>query len=203
MTVKKTSKTRTPKDFNKSIEEAERAQVHLDDGSAIPDSADNYNPSDFFVPVSDGSDNLSVNEGFRTTSQSDRQMEIILASKKFPYYVTKGDLLRHALHRHLVYLNKLVPGVAPGIPAIEAIRETQRHQHDMAKYEDQFKAIENTIGLLFSKGQQGVEAARRMVTKIYDDAGRIDDEYWRGYYLETLKKKYGYLLVTEGVSILG
>lgn len=199
------SRIRAPKQNKAGSEYIPQDNTFADDGSPLPPIDMTYNSKEFFNPASGGggggdTESLSSSQSFRCTPLADRQLEIFLNSKRFPYYVTKGDMLRHALHRHLIFLSRLAPELPSMLPAIESIKETQRHQYDMAVFEDQFAAIEKTIGMLASRGQW--DQARQMVTKIYQDAKRIEDEHWRDYYTTQLEKKHQHLIITEGTSLL-
>lgn len=169
------------------------------DGSPIPEAAESYNEDDFHVPISAGTDDLSVTQSFRCTSKTDRQIEIILSAKKFPY-ITKGDLLRHALHRHLDYLTRLQPSMPSIMPAIEAIREITRQEADMAKFGGTLDEIQGTINRLLGHGR--IDQARALVNQIYYKAKKIADENWRDHYLTTIYKDYGFLLLGDNVKLL-
>ena len=174
-----------------------------EDGSTIPSVHDDsvYNSNDFFVPVSAGPEDLAVTQSFRCTAKTDRQIDIILASRKFNY-ISRGDLLRHALHRHLAWLLKIEPEVTSIMPAIETIRELTKQQADMAQYNKTVEDLQKTLDDMLLLGQR--EKVCSLVNQTYYNASKIQDEVWRELYMKKIKERYGVYLTIDtcaGVSL--
>jgi hypothetical protein len=181
--------------------------IQSEDGSAIPaaHAESIYNAEDFFVPVSAGPEDLAVTQSFRCTAKTDRQIDIILASRKFNY-ISRGDLLRHSLHRHLAWLLKIEPEVVSIMPAIETIRELTKQQADMAQYNKTIEDLQKTLDDMLLLGQR--EKVISLVNQTYYNASKIQDEVWRELYMKKIKDRYGaYLTIdsdqTKGVNLGG
>lgn len=175
--------------------------IQSEDGSSIPEpySASVYNEDEFFVPVSAGAEDLAVTQSFRCTSKTDRQIDVILASKKFRY-ISRGDLLRHALHRHIAWLLRMEPEIPSIMPAIETIRELTKQQADMAQYNKTIEDLQKTLDDMLLLGQR--EKVVALVNQTYYHASKIQDEVWRELYMKKIKDRYGaYLTLDEGKGV--
>lgn len=169
------------------------------DGSIIPDSEDTFDPEECFIPASGGDNDVSITQSFRCTSRMDRQMDIIIRSGKFGY-VTKGDLLRHALYRYLAWALRLYPTIKSEMSAIDSIREICRHEAEMAKFAHTIEEVKETVNKLLSFSRQ--EKAKEMINRIYYKALQIEDPDWAKYFTETIEKSYGYMIEKQGVDLM-
>ena len=110
----------------------------------------------FRIPASDtkGHTNRMY---FRCQPGHSHQVSVMLDSKKFPYR-TKGDLLRHALVRHLDWLGTQAP--VPSIMAeVDTILEIMRDEQFAQEFAIVFDKMGQRIATHLGGGSQG-EALR-------------------------------------------
>jgi hypothetical protein len=163
------------------------------------DPVANFDPREFIIPPT-GINGEAMPCSFRFQSGYDRQISILLASKKFPY-ITKGDFLRHAVHRHLEYLRRLDPTVEITLPSLDVVNEVINHQQEMIKYLNTIDAFCDTVEKLIALGRD--ESAREMVAKVWYSINQITDEHWKKCFSDKITAKYAYLIPSgDGISLL-
>lgn len=159
-----------------------------------------YDQNEFIIPVA-GEDGGSMPMAFRCQPIYDRQITEMIAAKKFPY-LSKGDVLRHALHRHLDYLHKLEPTLGTYIPMIEAINTSVRAQQDMIAFNNTLEAVANTVNSLIAIGME--QKAREIVASTWHQVQRFRDEAWREKFLSLIRAKFANMIPDgSGISLLG
>ena len=128
-----------------------------------------------------------------------RQVEQVIAGKKFPYR-TKGDLLRHALHRHITWLatQDAVQSVAGQVDTIVELMKDEEMNADFLMVFD--KLSERISGHL-SSGANG--EATRLIRMVQDHIKAMPDGYWRDRYQGQIEMKFGHLVKTQGKANLG
>lgn len=170
-------------------EEVDRDAPH--DGGIVK-----YNPAKFVIPAQDHQGH-SERVWARIQPLLDRQLDKILASKRFPFRV-KGDIIRFAIMQAVELLDKLepMPGLIGRINAIAEIVRQEEYFHAMqASLDNLAQLAERHI----SSGAEG--EARRLVALAKAEAERIEEPYWRDKYLDDLSRRLGHLLrATKGAS---
>jgi hypothetical protein len=151
-----------------------------------------YDPAEFIIPASD-SKGHSERAWCRLSPGHDRQLDIVLRSRRFPYR-TKGDIIRHAIVRTLKWLESMedVPSVLGQVDMMmDILRDEQMQQEFIAMFE----AMQRVIGNHVSAGATG--EARRLVAKMKMQIQKMPDGHWKNRYHEELDTKFGYLLEAQ------
>ena len=127
---------------------------------------------------------------FRAQPGHDNQVISIIQSKAFPYR-RKGDLLRHALHRHLQWLESLAP-IPSTTTQVDAILQIIREEEFNSDYMHVFEAVTKTIADYLGKGSSG--QAVRVLLELQQSIVQMNDGYWKDQYLAELELKFGHLV---------
>ena len=145
--------------------------------------------SEFIIPASDTKGH-SARHWFRCIPAMARQVEQIIQSKKFPYR-TKGDLLRHALHKHMGWLVSVEPMVTVS-GQVDAILEVMRDE----EMSNDFALVFEKMGERISQhiANESHREAARLVLTIQACVKEMPEGFWKDKYQEKLKRKYGSLL---------
>lgn len=162
--------------------------LNYDEAGQI-DEHGKYDPADFIIPASDAKGH-SERVWCRLQPGHDRQLDVILRSRKFPFR-TKGDIIRWATVRGLRILEQMeeVPSVMKQVDMMmDVLNDEQLNQDCMLVFEKTRERVASYI----STGSTG--QARRLIAQQKHLAEGIPDEYWRGAYLDRLDKEFGYLL---------
>jgi hypothetical protein len=151
---------------------------------------------EFYVPASDGKGH-SERIWARIQPGYDRQMSVILNSKWFPYR-SKGDIIRHALARHLSYLETLAP--VPSITTqVDAISEIVREDEFNKEFEDIIKKLQDTVGYYLAQGQTG--RAGSLVSRVLHRVELMPESDWKDMYLKAITDRFGNLVSSNPVSL--
>lgn len=155
----------------------------------IEGTGDQPNSDEFIIPASDTKGH-SARCWFRTVPSMLRQVQQILDSKAFPYR-TKGDIFRHALHRHMRWLNSIepIPSVAGQVDAILEIMRDEEFHNDFALV---FDKMGERISQHMANGSEA--EARRLVLLVNTHIKGMPGGYWREKYQKELMARYGHLL---------
>ena len=153
------------------------------------DQSDHLEPEQFRVPASDAQGH-SERCWFRLQPGHDRQLDRILGSKLFPYRA-KGDIIRHALARHLDWIETQEP--VPSVTAqVDAILELVREEEFNEDFRTVFDRLGERVGSYVSVGQ--IDRARSLVSRVLSNIDLMPDNSWRDQYISELHSRFGYLL---------
>jgi hypothetical protein len=120
-------------------------------------------------------------------------VEKVVARKKFPYR-TKGDLLRHALHRHLNWLT--TQGAVSSISGqVDVILELIRDEELNSDFLMVFDKLSERISGHLSSGSKG--EAIRLIRVVQNHIKSMPEGYWRRRYEEQLEVKFGHLVAGQ------
>jgi len=162
-----------------------------------PESQDQLNPDDFFVPASDGHGH-SERIWTRIQPGHFRQLGIIANSGWFPYN-DKGDVIRHAIDRHIEWLEGLAP--IPSVSSqVRAITSIIREEETNDEFADVFTLMAHRIGVYLSTGRP--DMARSLASRIRSKIDDMPDGPWKDQYQEDFGKRFGYLLGSNEESNL-
>ena len=150
-------------------------------------------PEEFRVPASDTHGHAT---GFTLRMQPghDRLIRSTVGSRLFPYR-TPGDLVRHAIKRHLDWLDTLTSGVPSVTNEVDNILEIIKDEEFKADYRHVVDALGRNVAQSLVAGE--VDRARAMVIRIRSGVENMPEGYWRDKYLEMIKDNYGYLLNSQ------
>lgn len=113
-------------------------------------------------------------------------------------YRTKGELLRHALNRHLHWLETLIEeGALEGSELVryEAMRTTLAEEEYMAQFSEIIERASVVINTLKGRGRDA--RAAKVAYRLLEDAKGIQDPDWRAEYVTELKKRFGDLIKAQ------
>ena len=145
-------------------------------------------PEDFRVPANDTLGH-SERAWFRIQPGHDRQLDTVATSKLFPYR-SKGDIIRHAVKRHLDWLETLAP--VPSVTAqVDAVLEIMREEEYNEDFKEVFERMGERIGRYMGNGQ--VDQARSLVSRVQSTIDRMPEGGWRDQYLAELNSRWGNL----------
>ena len=153
-------------------------------------SSKQHSMKDFVIPASDAQGH-STKVGFRCNNAYVRRSNIFISSKKFPYK-TPSDLLRHAFHLHLEYLSKLEPEIPVDMASIEAVNTIINAEQERIDFGKSFTKLNLTVQDLLSREAQ--DEAKRLVLEVSGQVARMEEGYWRDWYSQEIKNRFGYLL---------
>lgn len=146
-------------------------------------------PSEFIIPASDTKGH-SARHWFRCIPAMARQVEQIIQSKKFPYR-TKGDLLRHALHRHMGWLVSIESMITVS-GQVDAMLEIMRDEEMSNDFALVFEKMGERIAQHMSANSQ--REAARLVLTIQACVREMPEGFWKSRYKEQIKERYGSLI---------
>lgn len=115
-----------------------------------------------------------------------RQLDRFLASKKFPYR-TKGDIIRHAIYRHLYWLQSLpgkqIPSVMSEVDAILDIMSDEQFASDL-------RLVFDRLGVRINEhvGKGCFEEAARLLLQVRARVDQMPECHWRREYVKELAK---------------
>ena len=127
---------------------------------------------------------------FRAQPGHDNAVVSIVQSKVFPYR-RKGDLLRHALERHLVWLESLAP-IPSVTKQVDVILQIIREEEFNSDFVHVFDAVSKTIADYLAKGSSG--QAVRVLLELQMTIAAMPDGYWKDQYIAEIERNFGHLV---------
>lgn len=170
---------------------ATRLPIWETDGDGQPNVTTKYNPADFIVP---GNDHQGHSERVwcRVQPLVERQVDVVLRSKKFPFR-TKGDIIRWSVVHGLKVLERLEPQDNSFMSRIVVIDEIVRQEMYYYDFFQSFQNQEQLVGKHMANGAIG--EARRLIALIKDQVLKMNDSpYWQSKCLNELQNKFGNIL---------
>lgn len=137
------------------------------------------------------SEGISYTYQFRGVPQLEHWMDEVVYSRRFPYR-NKRDIMRHALHRHMVWLQSH-PGCphAPSTVQIEMMRVLESEDYEQM-FAHMMRKMEKLVSKALSEGNP--TAAERLAKRLWLTISQIEAGPWREHYLKEVKAKYGKFL---------
>ena len=120
-----------------------------------------------------------------------QQMEVVVQSKAFPYR-TKGDLLRHALHRHLAWLDSLEPNEKSLMGQINLINDVIASEQQMVEFNQSLRRLDAQINTLLATNADG--QACKLILQSLSNMEKIPVEYWRDRGEKEIRDRWGHLI---------
>lgn len=158
-----------------------------------------YSQKEFLLPGTDAAGH-SKTFGFDCPPGYSNEVSTVLASKRFPYK-TSGQLMRHALHRHLVWLTKLEGDLPNDLELLESAGQMIAHQElllDQVRVMNQLSDV--VVALLAQPGLRG--EAVRMVWDFREKMQKLDEPAWRERMLTEIEGRWGNLLTSRRISLV-
>lgn len=152
-------------------------------------AARKYDPKDWIVPGQDHNGN-SVREWFRCQPTMDREIEVILTARKFPFRV-KGDLLRWAVWEGIKKLNRMEDIPTSMFNVAEIMIKTSREAEMWHKFRTSIEVTKKAVQDYVDTGNE--EEALKLLSAIKAEVIKIEEDVWRRNYLEALEKEFGHI----------
>lgn len=118
-------------------------------------------------------------------------LDIIVQSKKFPYRTT-GDLIRHALVRHIHWLEKIHKPLSSVTGALDAMNALLRDAEFRAEFTEYLGRLNKQIKEMVAEGD--VPAARRLLLETLRCVDTMPEGYWRDKYIAAIREQHKDLL---------
>ncbi len=154
------------------------------------DFAKHTQPDSFIIPAGDDRGH-STRLQFRCSPAYGRRIDEVVHSRKFPYK-THSDLLRHALDRHLKYLDELEPELKLDMARIDVINRIINRKREEVDFMKSIDSLAETVYFFVKK--EAYQKARETLREILEKVDQIQDEYLRSSYKDEIKKRFGYLM---------
>ena len=156
-------------------------------------SKGDYNPKDFIVPAGDDKGH-NIRLQVRCIPAYSRRIDVLVSSRKFPYK-TSSDLIRDAIHRHLNFLSELEPKIPVNMASLEMVNRIINADREKIEFAGSFEKLSRTVQELLGRGAKG--EARRLVLEVSHQVDRMEAGYWRDWYRQEIKSRFGHLLEEE------
>ena len=163
----------------------------LGNNAALPTPPANQNPLSWqgFRVASQDQHGHSERIWFRAQPGHVRQLRSVVALRIWPYR-DAGDLLRHALDRHLKWLESLAP-IPSVTKQVDAILEILREEEFNTDFRTVFDKLQQQIAVYVSMGSDG--EAREMVNRVRQYIDDMPNGNWRRRYIEEIDSRFGHL----------
>lgn len=121
-----------------------------------------------------------------------RLIASIVALNHFPYK-TMGDLVRHAIKRHLDWLDiEGGIGISSVTRQVDAIMEVVNNQNRVSEWREVINSVSKMIADLLQAGYR--EQAREKAETILAHMEGIEEGYWRDLYVREFTRRFSDLL---------
>lgn len=166
----------------------------------IVDEHGNYNPDEFIVPAQDDKGH-SARESVRVSNELQRDIEVIIQSRKFPYK-TSGDLLRHAVVRHLEWIHRIEAGFPKHLLSAHLAQMDMLREEEMRLAgHNVFKKLHEQVEAYLASGEPG--EARRVAATVRSRLAGVADSAWKRRFESRFLRQYAALLNGETVLVAG
>ena len=150
---------------------------------------------DFLISASDA-DGQSVRLDARIQPKYLHQVDHIIQSRNWPYS-TRADLVRHAVHRHLLWMEEEFgeEGLPSVVAQLEVINTTLAEEQQNMRLISSLRDLKQLVDTHAANGDVG--AARSLVSRTEHSAHRMPEGFFRDKYLSKSKEMFGYLWSTD------
>jgi hypothetical protein len=118
-------------------------------------------------------------------------IDILVQSKKFPYR-TRGDFVRHAIIRHIHWLEKIYKPLNSVTGALDAMNALLRDAEFRAEFTEYLGRLNKQIKSLVTEGDE--QAARRLLLETLRCIETMPEGYWRDKYMAAIRDEHKSLL---------
>ena len=153
-------------------------------------------PGEFRVPASD---TRGHNQRFQMRFQPGmaQQLENVVGAHRWPYK-TPADVVRHALLRHLHWLEEQYP-IKSVTAQIEAISAVMREEEFQQEFENVFGKLQSQVNTLI--GQSRNSQANTLVTRVWLMLQDMPDGDWKRNYIDEMKTRFGSMVEMKEVAL--
>ena len=176
---------------------AARLPIQPASGPGTPNSIPDPDPDDlaaweaeFRVPSQDIKGH-SERQWFRLQPGHARQLSILFESRQYPYR-QKADIIRHAVVRHLRWLEANCPSPLPSVMCqVDAIMTIIRDDEFLQELRLVFERATERVSAYLSTGDR--PAARRLISDIRSQIDNMPPGEWRDKYQAEIIRRYGHI----------
>lgn len=188
-------KGRKPKDSSSSADDFVKIHMPFEDAEPGSPEVPLAELDEFIVPGSDEKGS-KVTITFNVPPLLDRQIEVILNSRRFPY-VNKKDFFRHAALRHIGWLLDIRMTVPKHFFYFtQTVDEMVRDDEAGMKMEQVFNILHDRLNDHMDRGENG--EALRLVSLINQRLKEMRPGTWIKRFSERFFSKYGSWLYSPG-----
>lgn len=112
-------------------------------------------------------------------------IDILVQSNNFPYR-TRGDLIRHALIRHMHWLERIHKPLNSVTGAVNAMNAMLRDAEFRSEFVEMIGKIVKQVEDLVN--EEDIPAARKLLLNIMRELATMPDGYWKDKYEKTLRE---------------
>lgn len=154
-------------------------------------------PDSFIIPASDTKGHSQAMH-FRCMPEMAGMVDSIVAQRKFAYR-TSSELLRHALDRHLRYLDTIGEIPQSIYARVEALKQILQEESRQAAFETAISECRNTISKYLMNGDH--EHAKRVVLNIAETVEAMPEGYWKDRFQKTLTEDFPTLFADRKLNL--
>src|SRR3989304_3096125 len=154
-----------------------------------PNTGNPINGEEFHVPARD-TRGQSERVWFKTQPGHLAQVGHVVSSKLFPYR-DAGWLYRHAIARHLRWLDQLAP-VKTIVSQVDAVIEVVREEEMQIDFQNTFTALGETVSKLIGNGMGG--RARETLGRVREKLEMMPEGDWKRRYLSEFQQRFGVMM---------
>lgn len=139
--------------------------------------------SSFRVPASDAKGH-SLYKQFRVMPAMANAMSMVIASKAFPYK-TESELMRHAIQRHLRWLESIgeIDSVTAHVDAATSVLSEHQMNED---FQTLFNFLRVRVNDCVERDEH--QEARKLIKKCESDFNRMPEGYWKRRFKKQLEE---------------
>ena len=157
----------------------------------VVDLGNSLSHEQFLVPANDEHGH-GVRIWTRVQPGMQQQINNTIASRVFPYR-NGGELVRHALVRHLRWLTSIASSPIPSVLAqTEAITEICRQEEFNSNVVDMVRRVSEVVNRFLAEGAAG--EARKFLLRTRRHVSQMPDCYWKEKAMRELEHNHGQLL---------
>uniref|UniRef100_A0A6M3XWQ3 Uncharacterized protein n=1 Tax=viral metagenome TaxID=1070528 RepID=A0A6M3XWQ3_9ZZZZ len=120
-----------------------------------------------------------------------QMMAVLMEAKKFPYR-TIGEFTRHAIVRHIHWLESIHQPIKSVTGALDASNAVLRDMEFRSEFKYFIEKLDKQVNILVDEGDIG--AARKLVLEVLRHIEDMPEGYWRDKYLGQIRKGHAKLL---------
>ena len=153
-------------------------------------------PNEFRVPASDTKGH-NLRFQMRYQPGMAQQLENIVGSHRWPYK-TQADVVRHAVLRHLHWLEQQFP-VKSVTAQVEAISAVMREEEFQQEFENVFNKLQAQVNTMIGGGRKSQATA--LVTRVWLMLQDMPDGDWKKDYVGEMQGRFGSMVKPEEVNL--
>lgn len=161
-----------------------------------PDGPD-IDEREFITPAKD-SEGHSQQMWVRVNPELSRHISVILHSGWFPYRST-GDVIRHALMRHIRWVESLVP-IPSAFGRLMAVARILEEEEFNTAFEDSMGKLTEMVSKYIGAGQVG--RAKALLGQVMNEVKQMPEDEWKEAAVKGIMDRFRGLLEGTPASLI-